>query len=592
MNTVLNKLPQNMSRTNHLKLVSPQQYLTSSVNRLYGHLTPEYPNGSPFYDLGQTRPPVNKAPDMTTNAQISVMHQNINRLQNKTYRLECELQLRDPAVDVLCLTEHWLEDNQISSVNIQNYSLRAQYCRTSRQGGGTCIYAKTDLVTMERKEISALSVEMNIELCAIECIGADLIIVCIYRPPNGDVQLYLSKLSELLSMHAIKNYNVLLIGDINIDLMVKCNLNKNLNNTITQFGFRQLIKIPTRINNLSSTCIDHAFTNISMCNIQNVFSDELNLSDHLSINVTVKILKQGLSNKHILKRNFTNSSIYNFVNNLELYNWNHICDKCICPSKKIELVINVLKHYFNICFPLRKTLIKNNSCAWVTDTIRQLRFNIRKLKQNISRDPHDSESRSKLLKNETLYWNSLRDSRSNYLNNQIENSNTDMCRSIWRVIASETCKNRNNKNSAINVLISKSAGDSNDARAADAARRLNRYYINANKNNVKPCARTALEYLDKYLPSLIPTFKFEPYSLSDIMQALKKIKRKQSQDINDMSTYLLDYLPPVVISILLVLFNECIYNGTYPDALKLIKIQPIYKGKGDMEQEKVIGLFP
>ncbi|XP_047984964.1 uncharacterized protein LOC125225341 [Leguminivora glycinivorella] len=55
-----------------------------------------------------------------------------------------------------------------------------------------------------------------------------------------------------------------------------------------------------------------------------------------------------------------------------------------------------------------------------------------------------------------------------------------MCRSVWRVISLETCSNNKPANTAIEVLINKSAGDNNSARAASAAAQLNRFYIDVN----------------------------------------------------------------------------------------------------------------
>ncbi|XP_047996433.1 uncharacterized protein LOC125235346 [Leguminivora glycinivorella] len=104
---------------------------------------------------------------------LDVLHLNINRLHNKTYKLESELQLRDK-VDILCLSEHWLDTKQITSVNIVNFRLRAHYCRPSRMGGGVCIYASPEIITMERKEITNLSVEMQFEVCAIELIQLNI----------------------------------------------------------------------------------------------------------------------------------------------------------------------------------------------------------------------------------------------------------------------------------------------------------------------------------------------------------------------------------------------------------------------------------
>jgi hypothetical protein len=543
---------------------------------------------------------MNKAPnhkqtkDMT-HMRLNITHQNINRLEHKSYKLEAELQQLEQPVDILCLTEHWLNSHQICSVNILNFSLRAHFSRSSRRGGGACIYARSNIVTMERPEITQLSDESHFETCAIECIGLDVIVVCIYRPPSGDIQLYISKLTQLLNLDVLQNYRVLIIGDINIDLLTKSTISKNLNNTIKQFGFRQLVNIPTRVTYSTSTCIDHAFSNMAKSDIVNVSCDELNLSDHLCINVAVNIHKNHQLNNHALRRNFTKNNIANFQMNLDMFDWNIITSKCKCPGDKIGLVINVIKHYFDICFPLKKLVIKKPVDIWVSDAIRQLRYQIRKLKFQITNEPNDTELRLSLQNKEIDYWSMQRAQRSDYINNQISQPNVDMCRSVWRVIASETCKNNTKKNSAINIFISQSAGDCDTARAADAASRLNRYYVSTNNSDRHPCVRSALQYLSQYLPFESPPLQLEPFTLSDIINAIKKIKRKNSKDINDMSTRLLDYLPPVVVSIFLMLFNQCVLNGVYPDSLKLIKVLPIYKGKGETNLEKCyrpISLIP
>ncbi|CAG9098857.1 unnamed protein product [Plutella xylostella] len=49
-----------------------------------------------------------------------------------------------------------------------------------------------------------------------------------------------------------------------------------------------------------------------------------------------------------------------------------------------------------------------------------------------------------------------------------------------------------------------------------------------------------------------------------------------------MNTKILDYFPPILISLYCSLFNKCLTAGLYPNALKKVKVQPVYKGKGEM----------
>ncbi|KAJ2939970.1 hypothetical protein O0L34_g6675 [Tuta absoluta] len=161
-----------------------------------------------------------------------------------------------------------------------------------------------------------------------------------------------------------------------------------------------------------------------------------------------------------------------------------------------------------------------------------------------------------------------------------------MSRTTWQVIATETCRSKN-KNTALDILISKSAGRSHVQRAGTAAEQLNRFYVDANKNaNTHSDITTALSYLCKYTDKHVNTLCIEKFSLQHFTKTIKNIKRKHSRDINDMSTHLFDLIPTFIFQIICELFNRCVEVGTYPDSLKQVKIQPIYKGKGEMNELK------
>lgn len=517
-------------------------------------------------------------------------------MENKTYKLESELQMQTP-IDVVCITEHWIQHDKISLINILNYKLGAQFSRKTKKGGGACIYTRSEMVIMDRKEVAEMSVECHFEACAIECIGINLVVVCIYRPPNGDIPIFWSKLNELLNLEAIQNYNVVVVGDINIDLMMECSNSKYLINTLKMYNFRQIVKTPTRVTHSSKTCIDHAYTNIHKTKIGNVFCKNINLSDHMSVNVILNVENCIFSpTKHIAKRTFSKQNICSFMFSLESYDWDNILTKNTCPNIRTSSVINVINHFYNIHFPIKKQLFKDITNTWVNDLIRKLRYDIHKTKVKLSKQPNDAELRSCLHILETTLWATLRSERKDYINNKIACcTDGNVSRAMWNVIASETCKRGNSRSNPINVLVSRSTGDCERSRAAAAADQLNHYYTQTNNINTQPRAGDALAYLEQYIADSPPTFVFEPFTLDEMISACKNVKRKQSKDINDMSSHILDLFPPVLISLLLLLLNECISAGVYPDVLKLVKVQPIYKGKGEMHVTKCyrpISLIP
>jgi hypothetical protein len=55
--------------------------------------------------------------------RITILHQNICSLRNKTTELEIWLDSELAQVDVICLTEHWLNNQNLSITNIHNFKL-------------------------------------------------------------------------------------------------------------------------------------------------------------------------------------------------------------------------------------------------------------------------------------------------------------------------------------------------------------------------------------------------------------------------------------------------------------------------------------
>jgi hypothetical protein len=54
--------------------------------------------------------------------QCKIFHQNVQSLNNKKLHIEVLLTGPELDVDVLCITEHWLDEKEIGYYNFDNYS--------------------------------------------------------------------------------------------------------------------------------------------------------------------------------------------------------------------------------------------------------------------------------------------------------------------------------------------------------------------------------------------------------------------------------------------------------------------------------------
>ena len=95
---------------------------------------------------------------------------------------------------ILCLSEHWLREEYIKLISINEFKLTSNFRRSESSHGGTCtcIYVKHYLQTKEVYYLNGMSKEKGFEMSVVEIWNYDMTIVCVYRSPNGDFSISLS----------------------------------------------------------------------------------------------------------------------------------------------------------------------------------------------------------------------------------------------------------------------------------------------------------------------------------------------------------------------------------------------------------------
>ena len=84
---------------------------------------------------------------------------------NKIDITECLL--KNYKVDVLCVSEHWFQDNDLDSIIIPNYKTISHFSRVEHIHGGSLILVKNNNHATELLSIKNLSKECHIEICGI-----------------------------------------------------------------------------------------------------------------------------------------------------------------------------------------------------------------------------------------------------------------------------------------------------------------------------------------------------------------------------------------------------------------------------------------
>lgn len=192
---------------------------------------------------------------------LNVVHQNIQGMLSK--ELEIELFMNCNDIDILCITEHWLEKHQFM-FGFENHQVASAFIRkpkTRGAHGGSLILVKNGFKFKERVDVVSLSDERTIEIACIEL--EQLIVMSVYRPGASSFDLFEKKMDEALSKLGNTSKSIVVCGDFNVDLLVDCSVSRRFKSLFLSHNIVNLFLEPTRITATSKTCIDNIFTNLT-----------------------------------------------------------------------------------------------------------------------------------------------------------------------------------------------------------------------------------------------------------------------------------------------------------------------------------------
>jgi exonuclease III len=228
---------------------------------------------------------------------MCIFHQNVQGFTlEKKLMLEVFLTKELSAIQVICLTEHWMKCDYINKLNIQGFNLVTSYCRQNMGRGGVSIYIKTGTESRIITNFEYLNVEKHFESCIIELLKYNIVIICVYRTPDSDLDIFLRNLELILDHLQKKKKTIVVIGDLNIDFL-KTKIDIELLTLLNVYNMQPLVKVPTRV---TQTALDQIIVSGKISSsIVNVL--QTGFSDHYA--QTVKIDKTSLEKQNITQAN-------------------------------------------------------------------------------------------------------------------------------------------------------------------------------------------------------------------------------------------------------------------------------------------------
>ena len=204
---------------------------------------------------------IRKLKNRHTNNRI-LAHLNINSLRYKIIDLTEILSYSE--IDFLSVSETKIDDSfPDAQFQIDSYiSFRRD---RNQNGGGIFTLVKKGLLPNRKYEFES----SVIEIISIEIVikKTKWIIHAVYRPPSFDLALFFNELSNILDRTFGKYENLLILGDLNIDLSDQTKIPKSkkefLHELCDAYDLHNLISEPTCITKTSESMIDLILTNCS-----------------------------------------------------------------------------------------------------------------------------------------------------------------------------------------------------------------------------------------------------------------------------------------------------------------------------------------
>ena len=220
-------------------------------------------------------------------------------------------------IDILCIDEIKIDESfPDSQFFIENYQFPPYRRDRNSKGGGKVVDVRQGLISKRLKSFES----KNIETICIELTISKKkwCILFAYRPPNFEKKSFFEETSNSLSLIVNKYDNILLAGDVNINLLDPNSDTKNYFSDLRDtFVLTNLVKDKTCFKNKDGTLLDVILTNRPNL-FQKTVTTETGLSDcHKLVSTVFRSTFIKLPPKTVRYRSYKTYDKQNFLHELD-----------------------------------------------------------------------------------------------------------------------------------------------------------------------------------------------------------------------------------------------------------------------------------
>ena len=313
---------------------------------------------------------------------------NIQSVGNKT--IEIRDYIKDNKLDVLVLTETWLEEYERAKIKEMTPDTHVflHVPRENRRGGGVGIFISNSFSKIKKEKVTEPD---NFELMQVSCVhgGTKLNFVVVYRRPNSSAASFVDEFQTYIEDIDTVGSEVLVCGDFNFWVDDTENRDaKSFTEAMDTLGFvNRVNKITSRTGHMLDLVLSKANSDL----IQSVEVDDVCVLSpvHMVIKFDLKIMLNSKRKERIVfrsKRNVIRENLlYKIVHEISL----QASGSCIhgleckkCHYCYVSVFRNVGKRLYDTECPLvEKVIIVKDNAPWYNGEIALAKREKRKMER-------------------------------------------------------------------------------------------------------------------------------------------------------------------------------------------------------------------
>lgn len=509
------------------------------------------------------------------NCKLTILHQNVQSISTSLNTLKLTLSTVKP--DIIALSEVNLNEAQLKFLNVEGYSIRTHFLRKNTTGGGVMLLALNNIrsKTVCIPIVTEISAEKEFECCLAEFnIGGFVFVLGgLYRTPSYYfVNPFLDKLEILIETLCNKYENVILTGDININVLKKDNVYIKFKNILKMYNMFYTIDFPTRVTSTSKSAIDNFITNITSHKME-ARGIITKISDHDAQILDIFNISCMYKNKVKKEtRIFSQTNMETFFRCIANESWMEVYRASV--ENKYEIFQSTFKYYFDLCFPKKLKFEKANiEQKWITEELKNLKFELVELEKAFRLTKHQT-IKNEIKTKRMLLNTALLATQKKQIKDKIQKSSNKV-KTTWSVIKSKTGKEvKSRRNFDLEY----------DGRVIveplKVSETFNSFFINAVEDLIIP--KIPPSNPDIATTEASSKFVFKPVNEHDVFKTISSLENKFSTGFDDIPMSLIKQSAIHILKPLAHLVNSSFISGIFPSKLKITKVIPIFK-KGELK---------